>query len=167
MRFPVFQFKWLFICYKNSYKIPLSRLNQRLTATYESASTRRFRMGRVDCIRSASLDALSWVEAMCQAELDNEGRRVTFSIADVNAHRPSFTALAHHPRFDRFSGEMSAAVWRRRHQADVRNGRQHSRPGNWHPPARAEASRQGAFAQRAGNFQRWGLCENEPLCTVN
>ena len=31
----------------------LFRLNGSLVATYESASTRRFRLGRVDCIRAA------------------------------------------------------------------------------------------------------------------
>ncbi|XP_059489582.1 choline O-acetyltransferase isoform X2 [Neocloeon triangulifer] len=46
------------------------RLNQKLTATYESAGTRRFRMGRVDCIRSASLEAMAWVEAMCRLEAE-------------------------------------------------------------------------------------------------
>ncbi|KAF4526376.1 hypothetical protein B566_EDAN013694, partial [Ephemera danica] len=63
----------------------LDRLNQRLTATYESASTRRFRLGRVDCIRSASVEACAWADAMCQAEIadvEAEGRRVTFSVAD-------------------------------------------------------------------------------------
>ncbi|XP_039300487.1 choline O-acetyltransferase-like isoform X2 [Nilaparvata lugens] len=38
----------------------------RLTATYESASTRRFRLGRVDCIRSASAEAAEWTRAMNQ-----------------------------------------------------------------------------------------------------
>ncbi|KAJ8935837.1 hypothetical protein NQ314_012615 [Rhamnusium bicolor] len=37
------------------------RLYGKLTATYESASTRRFRLGRVDCIRPASPEALAWV----------------------------------------------------------------------------------------------------------
>lgn len=36
----------------------------RFTATYESASTRRFLLGRVDCIRSATIEALAWVQAM-------------------------------------------------------------------------------------------------------
>ncbi|XP_059489583.1 choline O-acetyltransferase isoform X3 [Neocloeon triangulifer] len=48
----------------------VNRLNQKLTATYESAGTRRFRMGRVDCIRSASLEAMAWVEAMCRLEAE-------------------------------------------------------------------------------------------------
>ncbi|XP_049863343.1 choline O-acetyltransferase-like isoform X4 [Schistocerca gregaria] len=46
------------------------KLNRRLVATYESASTRRFRLGRVDCIRSATPEALQWVTAMCQDEDD-------------------------------------------------------------------------------------------------
>ncbi|KAL7306295.1 hypothetical protein TKK_0001725 [Trichogramma kaykai] len=42
------------------------RLHKRLVATYESAGIRRFRKGRVDVIRGASPEALSWVKAMCQ-----------------------------------------------------------------------------------------------------
>jgi choline O-acetyltransferase len=62
-------------------------------ATYESASTRRFLLGRVDCIRSAHNEALQWVMAMCQDESGNEeseandiqsGKRVTFSLYDVS-----------------------------------------------------------------------------------
>jgi hypothetical protein len=33
-------------------------------ATYESAATRRFQLGRVDNIRSASSASLAWVKAM-------------------------------------------------------------------------------------------------------
>jgi len=35
-----------------------------LVSTYESASTRRYRLGRVDNIRAASCEALEWCEAM-------------------------------------------------------------------------------------------------------
>ncbi len=42
----------------------LGRLHGKLVATYESASTRRYRLGRVDNIRSASIKALDWVKAM-------------------------------------------------------------------------------------------------------
>ncbi|XP_039300623.1 LOW QUALITY PROTEIN: choline O-acetyltransferase, partial [Nilaparvata lugens] len=63
----------------------------RLTATYESASTRRFRLGRVDCIRSASAEAAEWTRAMNQQNSadDSEtqvsdplqpGKRVTFNL---------------------------------------------------------------------------------------
>lgn len=48
------------------------RLYGKLTATYESASTRRFRLGRVDCIRSASPEALEWVKAVSQPKDDDE-----------------------------------------------------------------------------------------------
>ncbi|CAG0914256.1 unnamed protein product [Notodromas monacha] len=40
------------------------KLHGRLVATYESASTRRFRFGRVDNIRAATLDALHLAQAM-------------------------------------------------------------------------------------------------------
>ena len=40
------------------------RLHGKLVATYESASTRRYHLGRVDCIRSATPQALAWVTAM-------------------------------------------------------------------------------------------------------
>ncbi|XP_053605529.1 choline O-acetyltransferase isoform X2 [Plodia interpunctella] len=39
-----------------------------LTSTYESASLRRFRSGRVDNIRSAHAPAKAWADAMCSAE---------------------------------------------------------------------------------------------------
>lgn len=58
------------------------RLYGKLTATYESASTRRFRLGRVDCIRSASPEALEWVTAMSQQREDDEmgSKKVTFHL---------------------------------------------------------------------------------------
>lgn len=48
------------------------RLYGKLTATYESASTRRFRLGRVDCIRSATPEAQAWVTAMSQPKEDDD-----------------------------------------------------------------------------------------------
>lgn len=67
-----------------------------LVTTYESASTRRFLHGRVDCIRSASSEALEWAKAMCQGEGANvelesdiedeaksDTRKVKFSIYSV------------------------------------------------------------------------------------
>ncbi|XP_045460788.1 choline O-acetyltransferase isoform X2 [Harmonia axyridis] len=57
------------------------RLYGKLTATYESASTRRFALGRVDCIRSASPEALTWVTAMSQLKEDDMlGKKVTFHL---------------------------------------------------------------------------------------
>ncbi|XP_074034135.1 choline acetyltransferase [Leptinotarsa decemlineata] len=57
------------------------RLYGKLTATYESASTRRFRLGRVDCIRSATPEALEWVTAMSQPKEDDlASKKVTFHL---------------------------------------------------------------------------------------
>lgn len=75
--------------------------NQRLygfiVSTYESASTRRFLLGRVDCIRSASTEALEWAKAINQDEAPNvplesdheddmhhETKRVHFAIYSVS-----------------------------------------------------------------------------------
>ncbi|GAB6018838.1 hypothetical protein CHUAL_000499 [Chamberlinius hualienensis] len=41
------------------------KVHRKLVSTYESASTRRFRLGRVDNIRAATPEALKWVKAMC------------------------------------------------------------------------------------------------------
>ena len=68
------------------------RLYGHLTATYESASTRRFREGRVDCIRSATNEALAWCAVMIPSGLliennecdDFQSKRVTFSLHDVS-----------------------------------------------------------------------------------
>lgn len=70
-------------------------------STYESAGTRRFASGRVDCIRSATTEALEWAKAMCQGagpnvplesggeeeESAEENKKVTFSIYSVSALR--------------------------------------------------------------------------------
>ncbi|XP_034127226.1 choline O-acetyltransferase [Drosophila guanche] len=77
------------------------KLYGRLVATYESASTRRFLHGRVDCIRAASTEALEWAKAMCQGEGANvtlesdredeeEARKVTFSIYSKDHLRELF-----------------------------------------------------------------------------
>ena len=51
----------------NSY-IYSCRIHGELCATYESASTRRFQAGRVDCIRASHPEALAWVKAMVHGE---------------------------------------------------------------------------------------------------
>lgn len=57
------------------------KLNEKLTATYESASTRRFLLGRVDCIRSATPEAFEWVSVMTQPKEDDLGnKKVTFQL---------------------------------------------------------------------------------------
>lgn len=74
------------------------RLYGRLTATYESAATRRFLKGRIDCIRSASVEALKWTSAMNQISSNSSGdseqqvsidplqptKRVTFNLFSVS-----------------------------------------------------------------------------------
>lgn len=65
-------------------------------STYESASTRRYLLGRVDNIRSASTEALEWAKAINQDEAPNvplesdqeddmlrETKRVHFTIYSV------------------------------------------------------------------------------------
>ncbi|KAI0235637.1 Choline O-acetyltransferase [Lamellibrachia satsuma] len=40
------------------------KVHRRLVSTYESASIRRFRLGRVDNIRACTMEALEWARAM-------------------------------------------------------------------------------------------------------
>lgn len=60
-----------------------------LVTTYESASLRRFRNGRVDNIRSAHGAALAWAAAMCTAEsppltdADDGQKKVSFNLYGV------------------------------------------------------------------------------------
>nr|XP_022900018.1 choline O-acetyltransferase [Onthophagus taurus] len=59
------------------------KIYSKLTATYESASTRRFLNGRVDCIRSATPEALKWVQAMAQQPSkydDITNKKVSFDL---------------------------------------------------------------------------------------
>ena len=46
------------------YCILIIRLHRRPVATYESASLRRFRFGRIDNIRSCTSETLGWCRAM-------------------------------------------------------------------------------------------------------
>jgi choline O-acetyltransferase len=41
------------------------KVHRKLVSTYESASIRQFRFGRVDNIRAATLESLAWAKAMC------------------------------------------------------------------------------------------------------
>ncbi|CAI9571045.1 unnamed protein product, partial [Staurois parvus] len=47
-----------------SLQLAFYRCHRKLVPTYESASIRRFRMGRVDNIRSSTAEALAFVKAM-------------------------------------------------------------------------------------------------------
>ena len=64
-----------------SLQLTMFRLTGGLAATYESASTRRFRLGRVDCIRSAHPEALTWCRSMSSDRQDREDRRRLFLLA--------------------------------------------------------------------------------------
>src|SRR4051812_397066 len=46
------------------------RLHGYLVSTYESATIRKFRQGRVDNIRAATPEALAWTKAMVDACVD-------------------------------------------------------------------------------------------------
>uniref|UniRef100_A0A1B0EZJ6 Choline O-acetyltransferase n=1 Tax=Phlebotomus papatasi TaxID=29031 RepID=A0A1B0EZJ6_PHLPP len=82
------------------------KLYGHLVSTYESASTRRFLLGRVDCIRSATTEALEWAKAMCQGEGpnvplesdkeddDKDGKKVTFSLYSKDHLRELFRCAA-------------------------------------------------------------------------
>lgn len=59
-----------------------------LVTTYESASLRRFRHGRVDNIRSAHAAARAWADAMCSADApplaeDDGQKKVSFNLYGV------------------------------------------------------------------------------------
>ncbi|EEC16733.1 choline O-acyltransferase, putative [Ixodes scapularis] len=45
----------------------LGKVHRKLVSTYESASLRKFHLGRVDNIRAATSEALTWIQAMCDA----------------------------------------------------------------------------------------------------
>ena len=64
-----------------SLQLTMFRLTGGIVATYESASTRRFRLGRVDCIRASHPEALSWCRSMCNEKLSKDDRKKFFDAA--------------------------------------------------------------------------------------
>ncbi|ODM91341.1 Choline O-acetyltransferase, partial [Orchesella cincta] len=50
-------------------------LHGKMVATYESASTRRYKHGRVDCIRSTTMEALEWVKSMSTDSTEEDRQR--------------------------------------------------------------------------------------------
>ena len=58
------------------------RLHGGLCSTYESASTRRFQSGRVDCIRASHPEALDWAKSMHDSEDTKD-----MAEKDLNANR--------------------------------------------------------------------------------
>lgn len=67
------------------------RLHGKLVATYESAGIRRFAMGRVDCIRAASPEALAWAKAMCQGDPQSQTSQPSNVAIDGSPKRVQFT----------------------------------------------------------------------------
>ncbi|OAD52435.1 Choline O-acetyltransferase [Eufriesea mexicana] len=67
------------------------RLHGNLVATYESAGIRRFALGRVDCIRAASPEALAWAMAMCQGDPENQSANQQNSNLEEGTKRVQFT----------------------------------------------------------------------------
>ncbi|XP_043260762.1 choline O-acetyltransferase-like isoform X2 [Colletes gigas] len=63
------------------------RLHGNLVATYESAGTRRFALGRVDCIRAASPEALAWAKAMCQGDPETQVANQHNNVPDEGTKR--------------------------------------------------------------------------------
>lgn len=75
----------------NNTKFQISfRLHGTSVATYESAGLRRFALGRVDCIRSASVEALAWAKAMCQGDPNGQSPSATIE-HEEGAKRVQFT----------------------------------------------------------------------------
>ncbi|XP_015789561.1 choline O-acetyltransferase-like [Tetranychus urticae] len=48
-----------------SLQLTYYKVHRRLVSTYESASLRKYRLGRVDNIRSNTIEVLAWVRALC------------------------------------------------------------------------------------------------------
>lgn len=56
-----------------------------LAGTYESAQTRKYKLGRTEVIRSATVEALQWCRAMEDSD-ESDIRRVELLRRAVNAH---------------------------------------------------------------------------------
>ncbi|KAM7306018.1 choline O-acetyltransferase isoform X1 [Ixodes scapularis] len=65
-------------------KVKKMKVHRKLVSTYESASLRKFHLGRVDNIRAATSEALTWIQAMCDAVPASEDDRIKFFQAAVN-----------------------------------------------------------------------------------
>ncbi|XP_053995714.1 choline O-acetyltransferase isoform X2 [Hylaeus anthracinus] len=63
------------------------RLHGNVVATYESAGIRRFALGRVDCIRAASPEALAWAKAMCQGDPETQAANQQNNVPDEGTKR--------------------------------------------------------------------------------
>lgn len=54
------------------------RVHRKLVSTYESASLRRFFLGRADNIRAATAEVLAWVQATCDDSGKNQNVNILF-----------------------------------------------------------------------------------------
>jgi len=63
-----------------SLQLTMLKINGNIVPTYESASTRRFRLGRVDSIRASHPEALAWCKSMV-SDKNKEDRRKLFEYA--------------------------------------------------------------------------------------
>lgn len=77
-----------FLCLKS---FVWNRLHGNLVATYESAGIRRFALGRIDCIRAASPEALAWAKAMCQGDPESQTTNQQSNTLDEGTKRVQFT----------------------------------------------------------------------------
>ncbi|XP_023326826.1 LOW QUALITY PROTEIN: choline O-acetyltransferase-like [Eurytemora carolleeae] len=64
-----------------SLQLTIYRLYGYIVPTYESASTRRFQLGRVDCIRASHPEGLSWCQDMMMETKTKEEKRKSFETA--------------------------------------------------------------------------------------
>ncbi|XP_065216722.1 choline O-acetyltransferase-like isoform X1 [Planococcus citri] len=79
------------------------KLHNKLCATYESASTRRFLLGRVDCIRAATMEALEWVSAM-------HDQGAEYKYTDLSKPRRPSIASSYEKKLQLFHAAMKKQV---------------------------------------------------------
>lgn len=64
-----------------SLQLTMFKLTGNIVPTYESASTRRFRLGRVDSIRASHPEAVAWCSIMVATDKRKEEKRKMFDLA--------------------------------------------------------------------------------------
>ncbi|XP_077115464.1 choline O-acetyltransferase [Ranitomeya variabilis] len=77
-----------------SLQLAFYRCHRQLVPTYESASTRRFRMGRVDNIRSSTSEALAFVKAMVDGKTTIPDSEKMEYLRNAIAAQTNYTILA-------------------------------------------------------------------------
>ena len=66
---------------------------QRLVSTYESGSTRRFRLGRVENIRGATVQALNLAKFI-KTSCDPNGKPITVSLTSLSIYMYVYTGVS-------------------------------------------------------------------------